>query len=215
MRVSGRATRFFLVRHGEVESAWQSRVYGSLDVPLSERGLEDGSRVARKLSGTELAAVVSSGLGRTEHMAACVRRSRTLPRIDDPSLRELERGAWAGLSMPELEVRWPGDWAAWFADPATARPPGGESLDDLFRRVRPRLEHWASEHPGCSIALITHGWVVRVLVSHVLGAPFAIAPRLDVRTGDISVIRWPVGGQTSCPELEGFALGPELPQLSE
>jgi probable phosphoglycerate mutase len=215
VRVSARATRFFLIRHGEVESAWQGRVYGSLDVPLSDRGLRDGSRVASDLSGTELAAVVSSGLGRTEHMAACLRTRRALPRIDDPGLRELERGAWAGLSMPELEIRWPGAWAAWFADPATARPPGGESLDDLFERVRPRLDHWASQHPGGSIALVTHGWVVRVLVSHVIGAPFLLAPRLDVRTGDITVIRWPTGQPSSGPELEGFALGPESPQLSE
>ena len=206
------ATRLFVIRHGEVEPDWQGRIYGSLDVPLSGRGMEDGSRVARILRGTHLDLVVSSGLARTEHMAACLRESRALARMDDPSMRELERGEWAGLTRSELDLRWPGAWAAWFANPATTRPPGGESLNDLFLRVRPRVDHWAGQHPRGAIALITHGWVVRVLVCRAIHAPFELAPRLDVRTGDITVIRWPQGAE---PELELFAMDAASAQLSE
>jgi broad specificity phosphatase PhoE len=162
--------------------------------------------VAQELSAIDLAAVVSSGLERTEHMAACLRARGGLPRVDDPALHELERGEWTGSTPLELEARWPGAWAAWFATPATSRPPGGESLEDLLRRVRPRVEHWARAHPGRSVALVTHGWVVRVLVCHVLGAPLALAPRLDVRTADVSVIHWPAVGHSHAPALEGFAL---------
>lgn len=204
--MSPRATRLFLIRHGEVDPAWQGKIYGSLDVPLSERGREDGLRVARLLAETDLDAVVSSGLTRTEHMAACLRERRQLARIDDPALRELERGEWAGRLPSELEARWPGAWAAWFEDPATQRPPGGESLGDLLDRVRPRVEHWARLHAGRSLAVITHGWVVRVLVCHVLGAPLLVAPRLDVRTGDVAVLRWPSEGGPGRLELEAFAL---------
>ena len=209
------ATRLFLIRHGEVESSWQSRIYGALDVPLSERGLGDGTRVARILRGIDLDVVVSSGLARTEHMAASLRVHRGLARVDDSALRELERGDWAGLTKAELDLRWPGSWAGWFTNPATARPPGGESLNDLLLRVRPRVDHWAATHPGRSIALITHGWVVRVLVCHVIDAPLERAPRLDVRTGDITVIRWPAGSELHGPELEAFALDAASVQLSE
>ena len=207
-RMSPRATRLFLIRHGEVDSAWQGRIYGALDVPLSERGREDGLRVAGALRETDLRAVVSA---RTEHMAACLRARRGLSRIDDPALRELERGEWAGRTPSEVEARWPGAWAAWFENPGTARPPGGESLNDLLLRVLPRVNHWCGAHPGASIALITHGWV-RVLVCRVIDAPFDRAPHLDVRTGDVTLIRWP-NDDESGPELEAFAV--DDAQLSE
>lgn len=201
--MSAASTRIFLLRHEEVASAWRGRIYGALDVPLSDQGLEAALRTANSLSGIPLAAVVSSGLTRTEHTAAHLRAPRKLDRIDDPALRELERGDWAGLHQEELERRFPGAFEAWFRAPAEVRPPRGESLRDLLARVGPRVRHWAESHPGQSIALVTHGWVVRVLVCELLGAPLELAPRLDVRTGDVHVLHWahPDG---AC-ELEAFA----------
>jgi len=202
-------TRLYLVRHGEVDHAWHGRIYGALDVPLSDEGRRAGERVARTLAGVELAAVVSSGLARTEHAAACLRSARGLARVDDPALREIERGQWAGLRIEELEARWPGAFAAWFRAPAATRPPQGESLTELHARVRPRVEHWARAHAGRAVALVTHGWVIRVLVCDVLGAPLELAPRLDVRTGDVSVLSWPPSGTGAV--LEAFALDPAPP----
>lgn len=202
--MSPASTRLYLVRHGEVDAAWQGRIYGALDVPLSERGRQDAQRAVRTLARVELTAVVSSGLARTEHLAASLRAARGLARLDDRELRELERGQWAGLRMDELELRWPGAFAAWFRAPGSERPPGGESLGDLFARVHPRVEHWARAHPGRELALVTHGWVIRVLVCHALAAPFELAPRLDVRTGDVVVVDWPLTG--AAPVLAAFAL---------
>src|SRR5262245_18495396 len=102
------ATRVYLVRHGEIDAAWHGRIDGSLDVPLSERGRHEGARVARTLAEVALAAVVSSGLARTEQLAAELRAPRGLARIDDPALAEIDRGQWAGLSLVELEARAPG-----------------------------------------------------------------------------------------------------------
>jgi len=128
-------------------------------------------------------------------------------------LRELERGEWAGLSLGELEARSPGAWSSWFRNPAIERPPGGESLNDLFERVKPRIDHWSQVYAGGCIALVTHGWVVRVLVCHVLGLGFELAPRLDVRTGDVTLLRWTLeDGQAT---LEAFGLDRLTPQLSE
>lgn len=208
------STRVFLIRHGEVEASWHGRIYGSLNVPLSEQGRGEGLRVAKALDGARIANVISSGLERTEHLANCLRADRNLPRIDDPELREIERGEWAGWTRQELEARRPGAWAAWFANPAATHPRGGESLTDLLHRVLPRLEHWAQAARGSSIALVTHGWVVRVLVCNALGAPLNNAPRLDVRTGDIVVLRWP-GPSQGAAAVEAFALGRKHPQLSE
>jgi broad specificity phosphatase PhoE len=208
------ATRLFLIRHGEVDAAWRGRIYGSLDVPLSDNGRREGLRVAAALQPIPIRLVVSSGLVRTEHLAACLRNGRGLQRVDDPALRELERGDWAGRTPSEVEARCPGAWEAWFTRPSSRRPPGGESLDDLWRRVSPRLEHWTRAHPAQHIAWITHGWVFRLLLCQVLGAPFDAAPRIDVRTGDVALLRWP-NCSDQAPALDSFARLAHLRQLSE
>ena len=208
------ATRIVLVRHGAVHADWRGRVYGALDVPLSGEGKAEAELVARRLERANFDAVISSGLERTEYGAALLRASRALPRIDDRELRELERGEWAGAEVSDLERHQTNAWAAWFASPASLRPPGGESLADLFARVRPRVDHWAHAQPRATIALVTHGWVVRVLLCFTLRAPLDFAPRIDIRTGDIAVLRWPLH-PSAHPILDAFALDGELPQFSE
>jgi broad specificity phosphatase PhoE len=189
--VTADRTRIYLLRHGDVDPYWRDRIYGCLDIPLSDEGRAQARRQAEHLAALPLALVVSSGLARTEFGAACLRAQRGAARVDDPELRELDRGAWAGMALADLEREQPGAWSRWYAAPAVSRPPGGESLDDLAARVLPRLRHWAERHIGATIALVTHGWVIRVAVLHVLGLSNDHAPRLDVRTGDLTVLDWP------------------------
>lgn len=198
-------TRIYLLRHGDVDAYWRDRIYGCLDIPLSEEGRAQARRQAAHLTTLPLARIVSSGLERTEYGAACLRASRDAVRIDDPELRELDRGAWAGMALADLERAQPGAWARWYAAPGAARPPGGESLDDLAARVLPRLRYWAEQHVGAAVALVTHGWVIRVAVLHVLGLSNDHAPRLDVRTGDLTELDWPraIG---AVPRLRSFGL---------
>jgi len=209
-------TRVFLFRHAEVAPEWGRRIYGARDVPLAPRGPEQGRQAAARLARIPLAAVVSSGLSRTEALALELRRPRDLARLDDPGLREVERGEWVGLVPAEVERRWPGAWTAWCERPDSTRAPGGESLSDLQARVRPRLDHWAERHAGRSIALVTHGWVIRVVLCELLGLALSAAPRLDVRTADLFALDWSAG---RLGPLEGFALAerlePRADQLSE
>ncbi len=203
-------TRLFLVRHGRVESAWVERLYGGLDVPLSELGRRQAERAAALLANEPLDAVVSSGLARTEHGAACIRRGRGLERRDEPALVELDRGAWAGLTRAELERREPGAWDAWWEAPHERRPPAGESLEDLAARVLPCVEALVRELDGGAAAIVSHSWVTRIVVAHVLGLGPAGARELDVPPGGVCALdwpsRWPLGEASLEPTLLGLNL---------
>lgn len=89
-------------------------------------------------------------------------------------LRDQDFGNWAGCRLAELD---PADLAAWVSDPATA-PHGGESLDDLRRRVSGFLEE-SLGLSGHTLA-ITHASVIRAAVCEVLGAPASAFWRVDV-----------------------------------
>lgn len=199
-------TRFFLVRHGRVAVEYRDRIYGSLDVPLAPEGEEDSRRVARQLAGEELAAVISSGLARTEHAAACIRSGRGLARRDEPDLVELFRGAWQDVTFEELERREPGAWEAWHADPGGSSPPGGESLDALAARVLPRLDALAGEFRGRSIAIASHSWVIRIAVCAAFDLEARAALRFAVPLGGLVVLDWSVPDPDQRPD-QGLAPG--------
>ena len=187
-------TRFWLIRHGRVAREWHGRIYGALDVPLSELGEGQMRAAAERLAAERVDAVVSSGLARTEFGAALLRAPRGLARRDEPDLRELDRGEWAGLWKHELDARDPGAWERWWTDPAGTRPPNGESLTDLGERVLGCLNRLAREHAGGRVAVVAHSWVIRAVAGASLGLPIGATVRLDLPPGSLTAVDWPVGG---------------------
>ena len=202
-------TRVHLVRHGAVHEAWRGRLYGDLDVPLSPLGERQARVAATRLCGTTghpagashdaLDLVLHSGLARAQFGARCIAEAcDEPPQLEcDERFRELRRGSWAGLRPEELEAREPGALEAWRSAPDRLRPEGGESLDDLAARVLPALDEWAARTPEGELALVAHGWVIRVVLLEALGLPRARAARLRIPPGSISTVDWPCGERDS------------------
>ncbi|WP_419191482.1 histidine phosphatase family protein [Engelhardtia mirabilis] len=191
-------TRLHLVRHGLVEDRWLGRLYGDLDVSLSEFGRDQAREAARTLADVELAAVASSDLARAIFGAEAIAASRGLEVAALPGLREISRGDWAGQRIVDLRDQHPGALEAWNADPEHVRPPAGESISDLRARVLPALEALASASPGADVAIVAHGWVIRSTVGWTLGLPAEHVRRLHVPPASITTIDWPVGSLERC-----------------
>lgn len=183
-------TVLHVFRHGAVAAPWPGRVYGRLDVPLSEEGLEQAAWGAMSLAGVELRAVVSSGLPRAEETARRLRASRGLERQDHPGLLEIDRGAWAGLGPEEIEARTPGAFTAWKRSGGVLAPPGGETLQAMAERVVPVLLELAEQNQGTRVAVAAHMWVVRIAVSVGLGRPLQRAAGILVGTGARCDLGW-------------------------
>jgi broad specificity phosphatase PhoE len=82
----------------------------------------------------------------------------------EPRLRELDVGAWGGLTLDEIAARWPEDLARLRAGDPDVRPGGGESRRELHARVMAAIESAAARHAGAPLALVTHAGVVRTLL---------------------------------------------------
>jgi alpha-ribazole phosphatase/probable phosphoglycerate mutase len=179
-------TRLLLIRHAEPEDDVRGRCYGRLDIGLSPTGLAGAKRLAESLRDVELERVYASPRRRAVQTAAAL---GVIPVVED-RLRELDFGELEGRTYDEIEREQPTLFRQWMEAPTLVRFPGGESYAELRKRVAAAVDDVVAAHSGRTVALVSHGGVVRAALAVVLGLPDDRAFALDVGYGRISVVDW-------------------------
>jgi broad specificity phosphatase PhoE len=179
-------TRLLLIRHAEPEDDVRGRCYGRLDIGLSPTGLAGAKRLAESLRDVELERVYASPSRRAVETAAALGGT---PVVED-RLRELDFGELEGRTYDEIEREQPTLFRRWMEAPTLVRFPGGESYAELRKRVAAAVDDVVAAHSGRTVALVSHGGVVRAALAVVLGLPDDRAFALDVGYGRISVVDW-------------------------
>ncbi|HEX8580211.1 MAG TPA: histidine phosphatase family protein [Allosphingosinicella sp.] len=156
------------------------------DVALSPEGLEQASIVADLLGMDPISAVYSSPRERAYYTARAVAEPHELAVNVVEDLDELDFGDWTGRPFSALE----GDpaWMAWNETRASARPPGGESMEEAVRRTTAALARLAHDHPGETIACVSHCDIIRGAIAFYLGLPLDNLLRFDVDPASVSKI---------------------------
>jgi broad specificity phosphatase PhoE len=181
-------SRIHLCRHGEVDKAWRSRIYGASDVALADAGKARFDAIADDLARIEFAAIYASDLERAKDGAGRIAAACRLEVVIDPRLREIDRGEWVGLTLDEIEERWPGGVDAYLADPNGYAGHGGETHRDLADRVWPVLEELADRHVGEQVLVVCHGQLMRAVVARALGISGARSLNLMTGNGGLTTV---------------------------
>ncbi|MGH2995110.1 MAG: histidine phosphatase family protein [Gaiellaceae bacterium] len=179
-----------LVRHAEPDPAVRGRCYGALDVSLSPEGRRRARVLAEALEGHSLAAVYASPRRRALETARPIAAAHGLTTVVDEDLRELDFGELEGRTYEEIAVAHPALYAAWMHQPTEVRFPGGESYQDLRRRVSRALAQLRARHTGDAVAVVAHGGVNRVVLAEALALPPEAVFRLGQDPGAVSVVDW-------------------------
>lgn len=186
--------KLYLIRHGETEGSDVKRYKGTLDVPLSENGLQQMKRTAEFVKsvrdGKPLAAVYSSDLSRARKSAEAVALPHGLSPVAVEGLRERNFGLWEGLSFDEIREKFPDAFEAWARDPLSHSPVGGESTLDVRDRVTDTLGQILLRHDGGDIAVVAHGGVNRVALCHFMGLPLENIFRIEQDFACVNIIEF-------------------------
>ncbi len=165
-----------IVRHGESVANAEGRMQGQRDYPLSELGLQQAEALGRFLSGAgyRFDACYSSPLTRARATALALTKALGLPDAElEPELAELHAGGLQGLTRAEIAEQYPtflnrgltglGDFAEY----------GGESYDDVQRRVQRLVERWHHRHlvDAHRVLVVAHGGVNFQLVKTLVCEP--------------------------------------------
>ena len=176
-------TRLLLIRHAEPDEDARGRCYGRLDVGLSPAGLASAERLAESLRAVELDAVYVSPRLRAVQTAAALGASRM-----DDRLRELDFGEFEGRTYDEIEREHPEFFRSWMETPTLVRFPGGESYGELRQRVSAALADIVAANDNRTVALVSHGGVIRAALAIALGLPDDRAFALALGYARISIV---------------------------
>ena len=164
-------TTLYLIRHAEAEGNLYRRIHGWYDALITENGYRQLDCLAERFRDVPLDAAYSSDLFRTETTARAVCRGRDLEVRTDPDLRELNFGDWEDRPWGEIYRTCPGQIQRFNASDPDWQAPHGESLIQAGLRVEGALRRIAAAHPGQTVAVFTHGTVIRQVLSHILELP--------------------------------------------
>lgn len=180
-----------LVRHATT-AATGKRLGGWTDASLDERGRGQAEATAERLASTELAAVYSSPIVRTQETARIVARPHGLKVRTRKGLGEVDYGDWTDQPLGQLRRR--KLWKVIQSTPSRVEFPGGGTIRGAQRDAVDAIERIAADHDGETVAVVSHADVIKAVVAHYLGMPLDTFQRLVVSPASTTVLHLPEGG---------------------
>ncbi|WP_245865788.1 bifunctional RNase H/acid phosphatase [Prauserella marina] len=200
---TGTPTRLLLLRHGQTPMSVERRYSGRGDVSLTEHGKAQAGSAARRLAGMRgLAdedgpvAIVASPLTRTMQTAQAVADAIGGRVTTHPGLVETDFGEWEGLTFAEAAERDPEIHRRWMSDTSVPAP-GGESFDEVHRRVRKALDELFANHAGEQVVVVSHVTPIKSLLRMGLDAGPSLLFRLHLDPASLSIADFYPDGNAS------------------
>jgi broad specificity phosphatase PhoE len=179
--------RILLIRHGDTDLSGRV-VYGRMPgVHLNEQGRAQAEAAGLAIRERyRLNQVISSPMERAVETAKFIAEPQNLGISIEEAFNELDVGEWLGKRVEELQTL--PEWTQYNRVRSLYSPLGGEALIDVQQRSWNALGKIVREHAEDTVAVVTHGDVIRSLLLLFIGAPLDHVLRLEVAPGSVSEI---------------------------
>jgi probable phosphomutase (TIGR03848 family) len=173
-----------LLRHAVTENTGARLSGWTPGLHLSEEGRRQAGALAERLAAVPIEAVYASPLERCQETAAVVADARGLEVETLEDVGEVRYGDWTGRELKEL-ARQP-LWKVVQATPSAARFPDGESIFEMQARAVLAVERLRAAHPKQTVAVCSHGDVIKAVACHYLGSHLDLFQRLVVSPASVT-----------------------------
>lgn len=187
-----------MIRHAESFGNLTRRAYGWYDGLVTPKGYEQIKCLEKRFENIKIDAVYSSDLIRTCETAGAIYKPKGLRLNKDSAFREISLGEWEDLPWGEIPARFPDAYENWTNNPLKFKLSESESYFDVFARAKNALDRVVSENEGKTIAVVSHGATIRLLMHGITHN----GDLTGVEKGDwgdntcVSCFRWENGGYT-------------------
>lgn len=182
----------YLIRHAETGFNRVGRLQGHTESTLSRLGHTQARRVGERLDYVDFVAAYASPSRRTVQTARIAFGDRVDVETRD-GLREINLGVWEGLKATTLRRRYPRQVHLWFHRPSAVRIDGAETVGQFRRRVVRTMDAIRKEHPSGEVAVVTHGGVICVYLTSLLGMKLDDLWQFKIRNASVTRVLFPQG----------------------
>jgi probable phosphomutase (TIGR03848 family) len=181
-------TTFLLIRHALCDPVGHAIAGRSPGIHLNTEGRKQAEALAARFSGATVAALFSSPLERALETAGPLGRVLGLEVQVASGLNEIHFGEWTGKSLAELDSV--PAWRDFNSFRSTTRIPDGETMAEVLARALVELERLRQAYPGSgtTVALISHGDVLRAMVAYSLGLSLDLLHRIEISPASVSIL---------------------------
>ena len=194
-------TTVYLVRHGT--TAWNQalRYQGRADNPLDEAGEKQGACLKDYFKDIHIDLGVTSPLQRARKtlMYCLESQDHEVPVIVDPSVTEIDFGEVDGWTKEEIKAGYPEFYRMYVRneDRGHAQAPGGESLEQVYERMRDGVLRIAAQHPGENIVIASHGTAIQSFINFAYGIPASKMKRYLLYNVSVTCVEIDADGKPS------------------
>jgi broad specificity phosphatase PhoE len=181
----------YLIRHAETAFNRDGRIQGHSESMLSKLGIQQARRIGERLDYVHFVAAYTSPSKRTVHTARLALKGVEAQTRD--GLREINLGRWEGMKASQLRERYPRLVEQWFHSPSAVRIPGAETVGQFRRRVVREMNRIRKEHPSGEVAVVTHGGVICVYLTSLLGMKLDDLWSFKIRNASVTRVLFPQG----------------------
>ena len=188
-------TTIYLIRHAEAEGNLYRIVQGQSNSLLTDRGWRQVRALKKRFADIHIDAVYASDLYRTCATASAVYRPKGLPLHRVTALREIALGVWEQRTWGDIYRNWPEQMANFGRNVERWHMDGAETPRAVRQRVLEAIQNIAEENPGKTLAIVSHGYAIRLVLAKLQG--YTLAQVGKTPTGDNTAV--------SCLEYENGA----------
>lgn len=182
--------KLLLIRHGQTDWNLLGKYQGQTDIALSGEGIRQVDLLAQNFPVDTLDIIYTSDLQRAVMTAERLAEKFSAPLYADKALRELNFGAWEGLTYQEIAERWPQEVKNLFGAPEKLQIPEGETFLMLQRRAMNKIHEIRAENEGKNVAVVAHGAISKAILTALLHIPLHYVWTLRQDNTAVNILRF-------------------------
>ncbi len=188
-----RKCKITFIKHGATINTEENRFFDNEDFPpLNETGKSEIERISKWIDnrGLKIDKIYTSSALR------CLQSARILSEICNqdfeilPDLTSRKSGIWSGLSLDEIESKFPENIEPYFKDAENFTPYGGENLLDFNNRINNIINDIISQNSHKRLVIITHGEVIQAAVARAINLSLNDSFKIYVPSGSATQISY-------------------------